>query len=323
VRSWFAGLIRKRATDWYFVALEEHDEILPDKVYVSVFLRSMHILNVRTGLKRFAGAVHSFIELPQRGPGTAGFQTFTVPDQLKELDPKHIDRVVVSSQRLLGPVPYRGGDISLEMGLFSVETSDLVDAYLGILTDLANAAGVGYVNAALPFVKPIENGIQRLLGADGPAMLEIGVSKDLDTPRVGAYLVMRGPERDLAQIELVHDDEFRITRADRAELNYPYLTYEIVTTPIRSDWFKLDELRRAHATLQEVVRSGNVKGARDQFTAFRYATLTSPDLLYGDAQRIVEEVEKDLEGTLKTTATSSNTTIELSALESLRPFAES
>jgi hypothetical protein len=320
MRDWFANLIRKRATDWYFAPLEEQDEIAPDKVYVSVFLRSMRILNVRKGLKRFAGAVHSFIELPQLGPGTAAFNTFTLPDQLKELDPERLDHVVVGSQRLLGPVPYRGGDIALELGLFSIETSDLVDAYLGILTDLANAAGVGYVNAALPFVKPIENGIQRLLGADGPAMLEIGLSKDVDAPRAGSYVVMRGPAQDLGQLHLVHDGEFKVTRADRGKLDYPYMTYEITTTSIRNDWFKIDELRRAHATLQDVVRSGNVKGARDQFAVFRYATLTSPDLLYADAQRIVEEAEKELENTLKTTETAADVAIELPPLESLQPF---
>jgi hypothetical protein len=320
--DWFSKLIRKRAIDWYFAPLEEKDEIPRDEVYVSVFLRSMRILNVRSGLKRFAGAVHSFIELPQLASGTAAFHTFTIPDELKAVDPEHVDRVVVSSQRLLGPVPYRGPDIKLDLGLFSVETSDLVDAYLGILSDLASAAGVGYVNAALPFVKPIENGIQRLLDAGGPAMLEIGLSKDIDTPREGLYLIMRGPEKELRHLELVRDGEYKVSRADRGKLEYPYMTFEIVATPIRSDWFKIDELRRAHATLQDVVRSGNVRAARDQFAVFRYATLTSPDLLYADAERIVEEAEKQLERTLRTTETARTRVNELPALESLRPFAE-
>jgi hypothetical protein len=321
--QWFDNLIRKRSTDWYFAALEERDPIPPNKVYVDVFLRSMRVRDVRQGLKRFAGAVHSFIELPQLSSGTASFHTFTVPSELKAVDPEHLDRVVISSQRLLGPVPYRGGDISIDLGLFSVETKDLVDDYLSILTDLANAAGVGYVNAALPFVKPIENGIQRLVGDGGPASLEIGLSEDLDAPREGSYLVMRGPMQQLQQIQLVHDSQFKVARADGQPLDYPYMTYEIKTNAIRDDWFMIDDLRAAHATLQEVVRKGATPGsAREQFAVFKAAALTSPDLLYADAQRIVEEAEKELENALPTTETARAGAIELPALESLRPFAE-
>src|SRR4051794_9644786 len=98
--EWLANLVRTRATDWYFAPLEEADPISPDTAYVNVFLRSMRILNVRKGLKRFTGTVHSFIEVPQSTFGTARFHTFTIPDELKAIDPAHLDRVVVASQRL-------------------------------------------------------------------------------------------------------------------------------------------------------------------------------------------------------------------------------
>ena len=320
--QWFSNLIRKRSTDWYYATLDEGEPIPANKFYVDIFLRSMRIRDVRKGLRRFAGAVHSFIELPQLASGNASFHTFTVPNDLKAVDPEHLDRVVISSQRLLGPVPYRGGDLSIDLGLFSVQIADLVDDYLGILTDLANAAGVGYVNAALPFVKPIEDGIQRLVGDGGPAALEIGLSEDIATPREGAYLVMRGPEQELKQVNLVHDAQFKVSRADGQRLDYPYLTYEIATNAIRDDWFVIDDLRRAYTTLQTVVRNGATPDtAREQFAVFRAAALTSPDLLYADAQRIVAEAEKELENTVRTTETARAGTVELPALESLRPFA--
>jgi hypothetical protein len=318
--DWFKRLISERATDWYFEPLEQGDPIAADSSYINIFLRSLHIRDVRRGLKRFTGAVHSFIEVSQLGTGPASFHTFTVPDQLKAIDAERLDRVVVSSQRLLGPLPYRGGDVDIDLGLFSVETSDLVDAYLGILTDLANAAGVGYVNAALPFVKPIENGVQRLLGANGPASLEIGLSKDLEAPREGLYVVMRASSTEMNQVKLDRDGEYKLRRRDGNKLEHPYMTFEVVATSARADWFAIEELRRPYSTLQEVVRSGNVKAARDQFVVFQHAVLTSPDLLFADAQSIVAKADGQLKAVLQTAATARAEELALPDLEMLTPF---
>jgi hypothetical protein len=318
--DWFARLVSERATDWYFAPLKQGSAIAADSVYISIFLRSLHIRDVRRGLKRFTGAVHSFIEVSQLATGSAAFHTFTVPEQLKAIDPQRLDRVIVSSQRLLGPLPYRGGDIDIDLGLFSVETSDLVDAYLGILADLANAAGVGYVNAALPFVKPIENGVQRLLGGSGPAMLEIGLSKDLEAPRQGVYVVMRAASSEMSQVALDYDAEYKLRRRDGKTLEYPYITFEVVGTSARDDWFAIEELRRPYSTLQEVVRSGNVKAATDQFVVFRHAVLTSPDLLFADAESIVAKANEQLKAVLQTAPTARAEELALPDLEMLAPF---
>jgi hypothetical protein len=48
--------------------------------------------------------------------------------------------------------------------------------------------------------------------------------------------------------------------------------------------------------------------------------LTSPDLLYGDAKRIVDEAERELENTPRTTETARGGAIHLPALEDLEPF---
>lgn len=55
---------------------------------------------------------------------------------------------------------------------------------------------------------------------------------------------------------------------------------------------------------------------------FRFAALTSPDLLHEDAQRIVTTVEHELENTLPTTTTHRDVTAnQLPELEMLQPFA--
>ena len=65
-------------------------------------------------------------------------------------------------QRLLGPVPYVGGDIQAEVGLFSVASGDLTGPYLKLLDLLSQAATVSFIGLALPFVEPIKQGINAL-----------------------------------------------------------------------------------------------------------------------------------------------------------------
>ena len=77
---------------------------------------------------------------------------------------------------MLGPVPYRGGDIGLEVGLFSIKSADLAKPYLSLMEDISNKAGVSMINTALQFAEPLKNGINLLVGGDVDTLLEIGIS---------------------------------------------------------------------------------------------------------------------------------------------------
>jgi hypothetical protein len=318
--TWFRSIVASEAPQWHVATLEEGEPVPPNGAYLNIHLRSLRVLNVRKGLKRFAAAVHSFVEFEHISTGRAAIHTFTVPQGLQALDPDHLDRVVQSSQRLLGPVPYRGGDVSIDIALFSIETGGVLDDFVAVIGDLASAAGVEYVNAALPFVKPIENAVQRMVGQSGPNVLEIGLSKDLEAPRTGLFLVMRAPAEAMQGVELVRDEEYRVSRKDGLPLDYPYLTFEIATTEHRKAYFAIPELRATHDDLSRITKIGNVPAARDQFAVFRSAVLNSPDLLLGDAQRIVEEAELDLTIKLGASATSAGRGQALTPLEKLRPF---
>jgi hypothetical protein len=317
---WFNAIVAKRATDWFVAPLVTGDRIAPEAAYLNIHLRSLHIRDIRRGPVRFSPAVHSFIEFHHRDTGTAAVHTFTVPEGLRAIDPKNVDRVVVSSQRLLGPVPYRGGDVSVDIALFSIETGNVLDGIMDIIEELATAAGVGYVDAALPFVKPIDSAVRLLVGASKGDVLEIGLSKDFDELSAGLFVVARAPAANLAGVELIHDAQHRVSRADGGAFDYPYFTFEIVAKQRREAWTELPALREAHAALNAVARTGNVRAAKQQFGAFRWTMLSSPDLLDADAQAIVKTVEADLERKLGGTAVAADASIELTPLEELDLF---
>src|ERR1022692_2238455 len=192
-------IMRQKAEDWAYMELDAdqvptgvaHEPIAPDAAYVTLTLRSLRIVDVRRGLKRFYGAIHSWSSL-SHPDGRVQFQVVTVPAELKNADAKHLDRAIQMDRPILGRVPYRGGGLELELGLFSVVSADLVGPFLTVLESMSMAAGVTFAPVALPFIGPLTDGISLLTGESGALQLEIGLSKQWE-PSTGYYAIVRAP----------------------------------------------------------------------------------------------------------------------------------
>lgn len=264
-----------------------------EKSYINIVLRSMRIRNVRVGLKKFYGVVNSFIKLPALETEDASFNVVTIPSQLKNIDSAKLDLVIQMDQRLLGPVPYRGGDVHIELGLFSVKTVDLVDVYLGLLGEIADAAGVSYIRQAVPFVKPIDKGIQMLLGAGATTNLEVGLKRDAFEPKTGHYVVTNAPKTEIKLSELALDKDYQPVLKDGKEFKkYSYMVFTIYTTPDRKDWYDIPEIGIAHQNLRAAIRTAKKEAISEFYETFKRTTLTSPDLLLEDASDIAKKVYK-------------------------------
>jgi hypothetical protein len=311
--GWWTSVWIQRAQHWTYAPLEpqqvpdhlQHEPIPANQAYVSIFLRSMRVVNVRRGIKKFYGAVHSYISLPhlsQAPNQKAQFHHLTTPSNLKDVDASHIDRVITVNERLLGPVPYRGGDLELEVGLFSVKSVDLAGPFLSVLEGLSSAANVSFVNMARPFVDPLLQGLNLLVGAQGDAILEVGLSRTFDKPKTGYFLIMRAPLGAVPVANLrVQDEDYALFDATGCPLDrHPYMVISIEVSQQREDWFSVPELASAYKELQKDVEEGRVKATKNSQAVFNRIALTSPDLLQEDAKRIVEEVDKFLKEGLST-----------------------
>ena len=159
-----------------------------------MYVKSARIVNVRQGLTKFYGVVNSSMAVPHLSGASAEFNVITTPAFLKNVDAAHIDRVIQLDQRLLGPIPYRGGQLTLEIGLFSIKAVDLAAPYLEVLETMSKQAGVAFINAALPFAEPLKTGINLLVGGGDSSPLEIGVAASAWTPETGYFVVMRAPK---------------------------------------------------------------------------------------------------------------------------------
>ncbi|HZR18419.1 MAG TPA: hypothetical protein VFE51_14090 [Verrucomicrobiae bacterium] len=302
-------LTRKRAEEWlYYQFLPQQvpgaveSEILePNKSYANVWLRSTRVVNVRSGLKKFYGAVHSYISvLPVGQPDKAEVNTVVTPKLLRNVDPRNLDRVVQVNHRLLGPIAHSGHDVELEVGLFSVEEADLVAPYLGMLEKISDVAGVGFLKTALPFAAPIKDGINALLNGQGDSILEIGLSRVFQPLTTGYHLVMRVPEQQ------VNPAEFRLERATGRVVgndgklikDYAYIVFEVASTKEKHDWPKISELKRQYDLIKDAIVRGDAKEANAGQQIFRRLARTSTDLIKADADRLTQLVRDEIDQSL-------------------------
>lgn len=325
ILSW---IFKGRAKDWIFAPLKAEQVpgsdtgtvIKPDEKYVSAMLNSFRIVDVRKGLKKFYGVVHSHWDIQGLG-GPASFSVVTTPSELKAVDASRLDRVITMQKRLLGPVPYRGSDLELEIGLFSIKEADLAAPFLSLLEDLSGLAGTSFISAALPFAQPLQKGIAMLTGSTDDSILEVGLSRAFIESglRTGHYLVMRA-EKNAVDVSTLRVDpnDFKVLGPDNQPVSdFPYLLFQIEASNQRSDWFNIEVLKKAYDALREAVRKGDAPAIRDGLVVFRRLALTSDDLLSTDGAALADKVKAEIDKAVGPAATSVGRPVQLPEFRSL------
>lgn len=300
--GWWSQIWIERTRDWICEWLDPSQvpdpalagEVERESAYLNIFLKSARVVNVRKGLKKFYGAVHSFMEIPHRSQQRAQFNVVTTPEALRNVDAGNVDRVVSLNHRLLGPVPFVGGDLEIQVGLFSIASSDLAAPYLSLLESLSKTAGVSFVSAALPFAGPIVEGVKLLAGSDKDSILEIGLSDTQSRPRQGYLIAIRASREELGPKTLkVDPSNFHLLDARGAPLtNYPYFVLEVRAERERSDWFEIPELKDAYKQIQELYRADKRSDTEQALNFFRRIALTCNDLQTPDAELLANKVDK-------------------------------
>jgi hypothetical protein len=265
----------------------------PNASYLSIFLKSARIVNVRSGFTKFYGAVHSLMRLPHRSARMADFNVITTPVELKNVDSQGIDRVIQIDQRLLGPVPYVDGDLEVEVGLFSVASSNLAAPYLNLLESLSKTAGVSFISAAAPFAAPILEGVKLLTSGTRDAVLEIGLAMSVQKVRQGLYVAMRAPKSRTALSDLrVDPSDFRLLKQNGEPISdYPYFVLEFSASNQRPDWYMIPEIATAYARIQSLYREASPETA-SAVEMFRRIALTCNDLVSDDAAALAARMSK-------------------------------
>lgn len=293
-----------KAEDWTFKELSPNqipngkpgEPIEKNKAYVTIKLRSMRVINVRKGLKKFYGAVHSFITLGHLGIQKAEFQVLTTPTDLQAIDSTNLHKVLSFDKDLLNSVPYRGDGLEIELGLFSIKAENLADSFLKVLEGMSEAAGVSFVSTAIPFIKPLSDGVDLLVGTTQDQILEIGLSTKVSKPKTGTFVVMRAQSNsvDLSRFQL--DEAFRLVDKNGNTMgDYPYIVYSIESSLERENWYQIPEIAKAFNAVNEAARKGDINKIDEAFLDYKRIVYTSPDIIDDDADKMIHRLEEKIE----------------------------
>jgi hypothetical protein len=106
------------------------------QAYFVVRMREMYLRYSRKLWRKYYPVLHAYTRHLQGEE-----QTVAGPGHLRELGDTNLDKVVNLNHRLAGPIPYRGDEVSLLVGLYSVPGQDAVRALVKTLGDLSKVEG--------------------------------------------------------------------------------------------------------------------------------------------------------------------------------------
>jgi hypothetical protein len=304
--KWLERVRHTAAEEWFFARLSPDDpaaELAPERCYVSARLTSMRVSNARVGTRRYHASATGLVSVESRAGERAEFMTVTKPVAL-DADPAHLDRLVTVDKPLMGPVPYRGGDVGIELGVFSMPTVDLLEPYLGLVHEIAEFAGIGTLTGATKLLSTAKSALDLAFGAGAEPELEIGLSSHLQRPMAGHYCVVQAPRDDpgLAGVRLGRDN--RLEKTDGSAVRQAYLAFELGRHERRDTWSSIPDLQMRYQDVRDAVRSDNLVRAKAAVEVFGRAAVMSPDLLAADGGRLRDLVAGEVTEAFRSTPTS-------------------
>jgi hypothetical protein len=283
----------------------QEEPIENDQAYFEIRMKEMYLRRTRILWRKYFPMLHAFVQY-----GANRSHTIAGPGQLKEFAERNIDRVVNLNHLLAGITPYKGGDVTIVVGLFSVPWQDASRTLLDTLSFLTNLGGIT-LEHAIPIANVVKAGIESVIGMNATT-LELGV-RDSFYPGnpfcSGYYLGVNAAENQI-RIDQLWVREGRLVKgADpivaRPYEDQDYILLEIGLRKHREDWPGLPGITeyqdRFSAILSDASLSVKQKRNRlnDLWPQFGEALRQSPHLVRPDQEQIAGDVLTDINARLK------------------------
>jgi hypothetical protein len=289
-----------RLPDDHVVGSSTGQAIEPDQAYFLVRLNEMYLGRSRTLWRKFYPLVHGFSTY-----GTSEEHAVAGPGQLRELGESNLDRVLSLNTRLAGPIAFKGGDVSILVGLYSVPGDDAARALIATVGAIANLPGIGGQPVA-QVVSVVKSGVDSLLGLQ-KTRLRLGVGDTFyrDNPlRSGFHVGIGAPEKEVDLNQLWLRDGRLVIGADpivaRPYEDHDYMVLQVEHRDHRKDWTRLPGMVEFDKQFADVVADGKAAHAEKLsrlaalWPTFTEALRGSSSLTARDASRIADNVSKDL-----------------------------
>ncbi|MBV9446657.1 MAG: hypothetical protein JO345_12280 [Streptosporangiaceae bacterium] len=289
----------QRLDDDQVVGPASGTEIGVDQGYFIIRLSEVYLARSRTLWRKFYPVVHAW------GATVTGQEHgLAAPTQLQQISGAGLDRVVTVNTRLIGPTPYRGGDVSLVAGLYAVPGDDAAQALVATISALTTLTG-----SAIPagtIAKVVTDGVDKLLGLD-KTTLRLGICDTFypgNLLRTGFHV---GLGADLAEVDFSRlwlrdghlmkgPDPF----AAKPYQDHDYVVVEVERREVREDWPGLPGMAKLQEQLEGIMKlaKATVAQKREKLAAVWpevVQTLTSsPHLTTANAYFIAANIAADL-----------------------------
>lgn len=268
-----------------------NEDIEPDSCYIELYLESLRLERARKFTTHFNGVVYSFVTLSREGEENAHLAAVSKPVNLADLDKTSLDRVIIVSKQMMGSTAYRGGPVTLEFGLFSVKSSNLLTPILDYITRVSSTAGISYVGAIKPFVPLITEGMDLISGQQQDTELEVGIDTDITLSKSFVAAIIALPKGSIDATKLSLDEDRRLL-IDGKSLECGYAVFSLRRKQNKSDYGEIPELKARYEEFQKAIKGGKLMDAKNALTAFRLAAIASPDLISSDANLLAEKANQ-------------------------------
>ncbi len=274
-----------------------------EQAYFTVRLTEMFLGRSRTLWRKFYPVVHSFCSYAD-----AQQHAVAGPGQLQSVTDAGLDRVVTLNFRLAGPTAFRGGDVSVVAGLYSVPGDDAAKALVELVSAVAGLAllqGTA-VGQAAQVTQVIKNGIDSIFQLN-TTKIRLGVNDTMSGAqplRSGYYvgIAATAADVDFSRLWLVdgHLVEGKDPIAARQFVGHDYLVIQLERSERLTNWPALPGMtelqQRFNTVLGDDLSSPAEKSERlnKLWPGFTEALQTSPYLTKADATAIANDVLADL-----------------------------
>ena len=298
-------LFWKRLPDDQVIPKLAGPAFVKDQAHYVLRLREMYVKYGRILWRKYYPVLHSYTKM-----GKDEEHSVAGPGQLRELGDSRLDRIVTLNHRLCGPTPYRGEEVEVLVGLYSVPGQDSLKALVKTVGEIASLGGIalGQVPQIAALVK---SGVESIVGLD-TATLQVGVHDAFfkDNPfKPGVYVGVNAPADEVTFDQLWFKDgnlvKGRSPQVAESYEDHDYMVLAVESHPTRDDWRSLPPVVEYEPKFHEILaRNGpspdeKRKQLGNLWGTFKQEILAASYLTEPDRDNIADSISADLNRRLK------------------------
>ena len=292
VLDWFGDRFQRDAT-------HRLAPFIPDGVgalkanehYFRLWLDEMFLKDERRWFTEWHPAVHSAVTF-EFGDQSQVITRIAGASTLKDVDEKHLNKVITLSTALTGLMPYRGGLVRINAALLAMKGEDSVKQLIDVLGEISTKLAVPQLSTAVNIAKPLAQGVSALVGiTDGEMMLGVDATLSGVELQSGSYAIVFATPEEVPVADLsVEAHRLHFRKRPLEGRNYILLRIERLDT--RDDWDSLSAIHDPYQQAIDLLTDGDLPPAQKALKKAIGGALKSSDLTESDRRRVIDALKK-------------------------------